>query len=164
MTAQDTRDPLWWTTIRPEPRPKPEPRPRKPRPRPARAMPAVVTKPKPSRRWRVPVEEGAQAYAYLDHPEALTESPLPFGVAFVYRCKDASGKVVYVGHTCTHPILRLYAHRREHGHRVAGRMKGAPWYHLMASVDWAELPSAAEAKAEERRQIRIHDPIGNVVC
>ena len=85
------------------------------------------------------------------------------GSAFVYRCKDVAGVIVYVGWTKSHPIIRLRSHRLEHQHRLAGRRSGEPWYHLMASVDWAEIPTPAQAQAEEQRQIDIHNPLGNVL-
>jgi hypothetical protein len=105
-----------------------------------------------------------QTYVYHDHPEAVTATKPPLGRQgfFVYRCKDAAARIVYVGHTTWHPVARLAGHRAEHKHRMAGRVTGEPWYHLMASMDWAEVPTLGEAKAEERRQMFRHDPIGNV--
>ncbi len=133
-------------------------------PRERRPGPVSVAQSRPRPEPRRPIEESAQDYAYADHPEAVGIVPSAVvGAAFVYRCKDASGKVVYVGQTRIHPVNRLRSHKREHEHRVSGRHSGEPWYHLMVSVDWAELPTAAEAKAEEQRQIDIHNPIGNVL-
>lgn len=107
-----------------------------------------------------PPVEGSQAFVYSDHPEAMHSAVLG---AFVYRCKDASGRVIYVGSTSSHPTVRLKDHKSQHRHRVSGRHAGEPWYHLMTSIDWIELPTVAEARAEEHRQILIHNPIGNVL-
>jgi hypothetical protein len=74
-------------------------------------------------------------------------------VPSVYRVRDASGTVIYIGKTEVSLETRFESHRRN-----------APWWGLAASVESIAVPTAAEVRAAEAREIHRYHPEHNTIC
>jgi hypothetical protein len=108
-------------------------------------------------RWRGTVPGQLSFDDMLDWPADYSDKPPPGRGHYVYRFWTADDICLYVGVTGIWRPLLISQRLRSH------KTKQQPWVRKSARADFASFASAADAMAEEDRQIAALQPRYNKV-